>query len=47
MDSTSKKLKIEDFEMTKEIGQGAYGTVYLGRERATGKQVAIKSVNKD
>jgi serine/threonine protein kinase len=31
----------------KEIGQGAYGTVYLGKDKLTDKIVAIKSVNKD
>jgi len=29
----------------KEIGQGAYGTVFLGKDKLTDKMVAIKSVN--
>ena len=46
-DSPMKKRALEEFEFMKEIGQGAYGTVYLGKDKTTDKIVAIKSVNKD
>jgi len=43
--TSSKKRTIDEFEFLKEIGQGAFGTVYLGRDKMTDKTVAIKSVN--
>ena len=42
-----KKRSIDDFIIIKELGMGAYGTVYLGKDKLTDKIVAIKSVNKD
>ncbi len=43
--SSSKKRTIEEFSLMKEIGQGAFGTVYLALDKMTDKQVAIKSVS--
>ncbi|CDW77165.1 3-phosphoinositide-dependent protein kinase-1 [Stylonychia lemnae] len=43
--SSAKKRSIEEFTFMKEIGQGAYGTVFLGKDKMTDKMVAIKSVN--
>ena len=33
--------------MSQSIGQGAYGTVYLAKDKLTDKMVAVKSVSKD
>jgi len=33
---------VGNYEILKNIGEGSYGTVWLARERKTGKQVAIK-----
>lgn len=41
------KRTIEDFVILKELGMGAYGTVYLGKDKLTDKVYAIKSVNKE
>ncbi|WP_437187940.1 protein kinase domain-containing protein [Planctomicrobium sp. SH668] len=35
-------MSVGGYEVLKNIGEGSYGTVWLGRERKTGKQVAIK-----
>ena len=32
------------FELGEEMGRGAFGTVYRGKERATGKEFAVKEV---
>ena len=34
------------FEMGEELGQGAYATVYKGRNTQTGEVVAIKKMKK-
>ena len=36
---------MEDYELGKKVGEGAYGQVILGKEKATGKKVAVKSVS--
>ena len=36
---------IEDYEVTKELGEGAFGLVKLGRDKKTGEEVAIKAVS--
>lgn len=41
------KYTINDFELGKMIGEGAYGQVRLAKIKATGDTVAIKSVNRD
>jgi serine/threonine protein kinase len=33
--------------MIRELGQGAYGTVFLSKDKLTDKVVAVKSVNKE
>lgn len=45
--ATLKKRSLDDFKLMKEIGMGAYGTVYLGKDKLTDKLVAVKSVNKE
>lgn len=37
--------KLEDYEMVKNIGEGAFGTVNLAIHKATREKVAIKAVN--
>jgi len=37
----------EQFEFLSELGRGGMGTVYLAREKSTGKHFAIKLVNQD
>ena len=39
---TKIKYTINDFELGKIIGEGAYGQVRLAKLKATGDQVAIK-----
>lgn len=47
-DKPSKvKYTINDFELGKIVGEGAYGQVRLAKIKATGDTVAIKSVNRD
>ena len=46
-DVNMKKRNREEFDFVKEIGQGAYGKVFLGKDKLTDKMVAIKSVNKE
>eukprot|EP00835_Amoeboradix_gromovi_P000469 NODE_16_length_41655_cov_0.272813.p20 type:complete len:155 gc:universal NODE_16_length_41655_cov_0.272813:30434-30898(+) len=36
----------EDFEMKDVLGEGSYSTVFLASEKATGKQYAIKVLDK-
>ena len=39
--------KLEDYyEINRDIGHGAYGKVFLGKEKKTGKKIAIKSIEK-
>lgn len=37
---------LNDYQIIKEIGSGAYGIVYLAKHIITGQQVAIKSISK-
>lgn len=39
---TAIPTSVGGYEVLKNIGEGSYGTVWLARERKTGKQVAIK-----
>ena len=39
--------KLNDYEQMGELGRGAYGCVYRGRHRATGKEYAIKKTHID
>lgn len=38
--------KVKEFEIIKEIGRGAYGTVFLAKSDKTGKKVALKVLDK-
>ncbi len=40
------KKSILDFEMTKELGEGSYSTVYLGKDKSNGKIYALKVLDK-
>jgi serine/threonine protein kinase len=42
-----KKRSLDEFQILRDLGQGAYGKVFLGRDKKTDKIVAIKSVNKE
>ncbi|KAG2487647.1 hypothetical protein HYH03_013785 [Edaphochlamys debaryana] len=39
-------LTIRDFDIVGRIGDGSFSTVFLARQKATGKQYAIKMMNK-
>ena len=45
-DSSSKSICIEDFELIKILGKGAFGKVILAQKRNNGKYYAIKILNK-
>jgi len=42
---TSRRCE-DDYELGKELGSGAFGVVYLGRCKTTGKKVAIKVIHR-
>ena len=41
-----KKKNIEDYEFIKQIGEGAFGLVYLAKEKETSRIFAIKALDK-
>ncbi len=41
------RITLKDYEIIKEIGEGAYGTVMLGRKTCNDKFYAIKKVSKE
>ena len=41
------KVSISEYEFGKNVGQGAYGSVFIATEIATQKVVAIKSVSQE
>lgn len=43
---SNKKLSINDFDIIKELGRGAYGKVVLARNKATNREYAIKIIDK-
>ena len=45
--TTKGKRKIREYEIIKEIGQGAFGSVYLVKHQETNKKYTIKIVNKE
>ena len=45
--STQKKTSIEDFDIMKELGHGAYAKVILAKHTINGKFYAIKKMNKN
>jgi eukaryotic-like serine/threonine-protein kinase len=42
LQSSSVPTNLPGYELVKTIGEGSFGTVWLGREKKTGRQVAIK-----
>ena len=42
-----KKVVMEDFELLKVLGRGAFGKVFLAELQATKKLYAVKSIRKD
>lgn len=40
------KMIISNYEIGKEIGSGAFGTVNIGEDRMTGEKVAVKCISK-
>ena len=42
----SSNQVLSNYEIIKEIGQGGFSKVYLGKVKETGKQVAIKVISK-
>ena len=42
----TKKKSIDDYEFIEQIGQGAYGNVYLAREKESLNTFAIKTLEK-
>ena len=46
--SLSKKHNVmEDYDFDKELGSGAYGTVYLAHHKSSGSKRAIKVIRKN
>lgn len=43
----NKMAKLDDYEIIRELGKGGYGVVYLAKEIATDRLVAIKQMNID
>jgi serine/threonine protein kinase len=42
-----KKIDGYDIYLTKILGKGSFGSVYLGKQLTTGDQVAVKVLSKD
>ena len=40
------KLKVEQFHIIAQVGQGGYGEVYLARKQETGEVCALKKMRK-
>ena len=41
------KVSIDEYDVGKTVGQGAYGKVMLASEKSSGKEVAIKAVSQE
>ena len=46
LQSSSGKLKIEDFDLPYILGKGTFGKVYMAKHKTTGERVAIKILDK-
>lgn len=44
--TSSSKKQIDEYDFIKQVGEGAFGSVYLAREKSTGRMVAIKTLEK-
>ena len=44
--TVSRSTNLDNYNLGQVLGQGAYGKVILSSEKATGRTVAIKEVNK-
>ena len=44
---TAADVRLEDFDIQLQLGQGTFGRVYLAQLPATGKKYAIKAIRKD
>ena len=42
-----KKRSINDYQIIKSLGEGAYGTVYLAKEKESNTLCAIKALDKE
>jgi hypothetical protein len=42
-----KKIDGYDIYLTKALGKGSYGSVYVGKQLSTGDQVAVKILSKE
>ena len=48
MGTTTYEIRVAGrFKMSKKIGSGSFGEIYLGMDEETGKQVAIKFESKN
>jgi serine/threonine protein kinase len=45
--SLRKRITVQDFEIIKSLGKGAFGVVKLARDRNNGNLVALKFLNKE
>ena len=46
-DLTEETVRLQDFEIKKMIGKGAFGKVFLVQHRVTQKVYAMKTIRKD
>jgi protein-serine/threonine kinase len=44
--NSATKKQIEEYEFIKQVGEGSFGSVYLAKEKANGKLLAIKILEK-
>jgi serine/threonine protein kinase len=44
---TCSHWSLDDFEMGRPLGKGKFGSVYLAREKASGRQIALKVMFKN
>lgn len=39
-------MELEKYDLIKKIGGGSYGEVFKAKEKATGRSIAVKLINK-